>query len=383
VQTEFINSIEAIKPSAWNALTGTDSPFLRHEFLAAIETSGGVGPGTGWLPYHAVLYDEGQLIAALPLYEKTDSWGEFVFDFAWANAYQQAGLSYYPKLVSAIPFTPATGSRFLTSSEHDSSELAGTLIKATQQFAESRNLSSWHVLFADQHDREILNAQGLMLRKDCQFHWHNRNFSTFDDFLGELRSVKRKKLLRERRRIRESGITFRQLCGTEMTDELWRKIMPLYASSFLRRGRGPYLNEAFFRAVTSSMPENLLVILAELHNEPIACAICFRSKDTLYGRYWGSTGRYHSLHFETCYYQGIEYCIEHGLSLFEPGAQGEHKISRGFLPTLTWSVHWIRDDDFRPVIDRYLLQEHELVIDYYNELSETSPFKKVGVENST
>jgi len=376
VQTKFVNSIEAVEPSAWNALTGADFPFLRHEFLAAIEASGSVGPGTGWLPCHAVLYDEGQLIAAMPLYEKTDSWGEFVFDFAWANAYQQAGLSYYPKLVSAVPFTPVTGTRLLTSTAHDSATLTDTLIRATQEFAAIRNFSSWHVLFADRHDREILDNRGLMLRKDCQFQWHNRNYTTFDDFLGELRSVKRKKLRRERRRIQESGVTFRQLCGTEMTDDLWRNIMPLYASSFLRRGRGPYLNEDFFKTVTKSMPEHLLVILAEFHDEPIACAICFRNDNTLYGRYWGSTGRYHSLHFETCYYQGIDYCIANGLTCFEPGTQGEHKISRGFEPTETWSAHWLSHPQFADAVDNFLDRERAYTDHYIDAVSDHIPFRR-------
>jgi predicted N-acyltransferase len=376
VRVEFKNTINAIKPTAWNALTGTDQPFLRHEFLASIEASGSVGPGTGWLPRHAVLYDNGHLVAALPLYEKTNSWGEFVFDFAWANAYQQAGLNYYPKLVSAVPFTPVTGPRFLTSPEHDFAELAGVLINATQQFAEAQGISSWHVLFADQRDHEILKRSGLLLRKDCQFHWHNRGYSTFDDFLGELRSVKRKKLRRERRRIQETGITFRHLGGAELTADLWCDIMPLYASSFLRRGREPYLNQTFFENFAACMPEHILVILAEYHNEPIASAICFVSDDTLYGRYWGSSARYHSLHFETCYYQGIEYCITNGLQHFEPGTQGEHKISRGFEPAETWSAHWLSHPQFADAVDAYLDRERAYTDDYIDAVRDHIPFRR-------
>jgi len=301
MRTEFIDTIEEIEPSAWNALTGADHPFLRHEFLASIEASGSVGPGTGWLPRHAVLYDDARLVAALPLYEKTNSWGEFVFDFAWANAYQQAGLNYYPKLVSAIPFTPVTGPRFLTSPAHDVAMQIGALTEATQHFAATHGMSSWHVLFPEPQACETLARHGLLLRKDCQFHWRNRGYSTFDDFLGELRSAKRKKLRRERRRIQESGIRFRRLGGADLTADLWRDIMPLYASSFLRRGNTPYLNEDFFNIVTARMPEQVLVILAEYRNEPIASAIFFHSENSLFGRYWGSSARYHSLHFETCY----------------------------------------------------------------------------------
>ncbi|MCP4925885.1 MAG: N-acetyltransferase [Gammaproteobacteria bacterium] len=376
VRTEFITSIEAVKASTWNALTGTDQPFLRHEFLAAIEASGSVGGNTGWLPCHAVLYDDGKLIAALPLYRKTNSWGEFVFDFAWAEAYQQAGLNYYPKLVSAIPFTPVTGPRFLTAPGHSFAELATTLILATRQFAAQQDISSWHVLFAEPQDREILDRQGLLLRKDCQFHWHNRGYSTFDDYLTGLRSSKRKKLRRERRRIEESGIIFRQLCGSELTAELWREIMPLYASSFLRRGRNPYLNEDFFTRITKCMAEHIVVILAVYHDQPIACAICFRDSNTLYGRYWGSSDRYHSLHFETCYYQGIEYCISHGLQHFEPGTQGEHKISRGFEPTETWSAHALSQPQFAAAVDAFIDRERAYTDEYINAVREHMPFRR-------
>jgi len=376
MRIEFNDSITAINPSAWNALTGADHPFLRHEFLASIETSGSVGPGSGWRPCHAALYADEKLIGAIPLYEKSDSWGEFVFDFAWANAYQQSGLNYYPKLVSAVPFTPVTGPRFLTLAEHDFATLACALADAVQRLVKERGISSWHVLFPLPRDREILARQGLLQRKDCQFHWRNRSYETFDDFLGELRSAKRKKLRRERRRIREAGITFRHLDGNAMTADLWRDIMPLYASSFLRRGREPYFNEAFFCAVTAHMPEQVLVILAEYQQQPIASAICFRSEDTLFGRYWGSSARYHSLHFETCYYQGIEYCIANGLQHFEPGTQGEHKISRGFEPTETWSAHWLSHPQFADAVDTFLDQERIYTDDYIESVRDHVPFKR-------
>ncbi len=376
MRAEFKDTIAAIDPAAWNALTGTDHPFLRHEFLSSIEASGSVGPGTGWQPHHAVIYDDTRLIAALPLYEKTNSWGEFVFDFAWANAYQQAGLNYYPKLVSAIPFTPVTGPRFLTSPDHDVAPLMDLLIETIQQFATAQGISSWHVLFPPADNGETLARHGLLLRKDCQFHWHNRGYSSFDDFLGELRSVKRKKLCRERRRIQESGVTFRTLSGADLTADLWNDIMPLYANSFLRRGHTPYLNEEFFNLVTACMPEQVLVVLAEHQNEPIASAIFFRSEDTLFGRYWGSSARYHSLHFETCYYQGIDYCIEHGLAHFEPGTQGEHKISRGFEPTETWSAHWLSQPQFADAIDTFLNRERAYTDDYIEAVRDHIPFRR-------
>lgn len=378
MRVEFKDAIDAIDTNDWNALTGSQHPFLRHEFLSAIEASGSVGPGTGWLPRHAVVYDEKQLVAAMPLYEKTNSWGEFVFDFAWANAYHQAGLNYYPKLISAIPFTPVPGPRFLTLPGYDVATLIGTLATATQRYATAHGISSWHVLFPRQQDCETLAGHGLLLRKDCQFHWHNRGYATFDDFLGELRSAKRKKLRRERRRIQESGITFRQLGGADLTADVWRAIMPHYADSFLRRGHAPYLNEAFFNIVTARMPEQILVILAEYRHEPIASAIFFHSDNALFGRYWGSTARYHSLHFETCYYQGIEYCIAQGLQHFEPGTQGEHKISRGFEPTETWSAHWLSHPQFADAVDTFLDRERASTDDYIDAVRGHVPFRRDG-----
>lgn len=376
MKTEFINSLEQVDANDWNALAGTDQPFLRHEFLHALEESGSTGPGTGWQPRHAVLYDNGKLVAAVPLYLKTDSWGEFVFDFSWANAYHQSGLNYYPKLVSAVPFTPVSGPRFLTDRQLPASELINALSTAVQELASENRYSSWHVLFADDRNREMLDQAGLLLRKDCQFHWHNRGYEHFDDFLASLRSAKRKKLKRERRRISEAGIAFRILTADELTASMWQKIMPMYASSFLRRGRPPYLNERFFQLITARLPQSILVIAAEFSGEPIACAICFRDDQTLYGRYWGSLNRYHSLHFETCYYQGIEFCIANGLEKFEPGTQGEHKISRGFEPVETWSAHWLSHPRFAQAVDAYLDREREYTDEYMDEVRTHVPFKR-------
>lgn len=376
MQVEFIDAIDTVDPTAWNALSGAQHPFLRHEFLEAIEAAGCAGPGTGWKPSHVVIRDGTAIVAALPLYEKTDSWGEFVFDFAWANAYAQAGLSYYPKLVSAIPFTPATGPRFLTSADGDFASLAGALADAVQSRATERGYSSWHALFPDARDADLLADRGLLLRKDCQFHWQNRDYASFDDFLGRLRAAKRKKVRRERRRIRDAGVTFSRLGGADMTPAIWREIMPLYASTFLLRGRAPYLNQAFFEQVAASLPEHMLVIIARHGGEAIASAICFCSDDTLYGRYWGSAGQYHSLHFETCYYQGIDYCIEHNIARFEPGTQGEHKISRGFEPTETWSAHWLSHPRFAAAIDAYLDRERVYTNDYIDAARNHVPFRR-------
>jgi hypothetical protein len=377
LRAEIIDAINTVSASAWNNLQGTDYPFLRHEFLDALESTACVGPGTGWHPCHAVLYDEqNNLIGALPLYQKTNSWGEFVFDFAWADAYRQAGLRYYPKLVSAVPYTPATSPRLLLAPGCDQPAACTQLVAAARQLATRLDLSSLHLLFPTEQEADQLAGEGLLIRKDCQFHWQNRNYETFGDFLGELTSMKRKKLRRERRRIAESGITFRVLHGADLDEESWNQIMPLYASSFWRRGREPYLNQKFFAAISRSLPQQIVIFLAMHNEEPIATALCFRSADTLYGRYWGSSGRYHSLHFETCYYQGIDYCIANGLSHFEPGTQGEHKIARGFVPTETWSAHWLSHPQFAAAIDDYLHREREHIDDYIDAVQGHVPYRK-------
>lgn len=374
VITEDISTVE---PAAWNQLSGTDCPFLRHEFLTALEDTGAVGPGTGWNPCHVVLYDdEGGLAGALPLYLKTNSWGEFVFDFAWADAYRHAGLHYYPKLVSAVPFTPTTGRRSLVAPGRDEPEVIRGLLDAARGRADELGLSSLHVLFPTTGEVDAFRDDGLLIRKDCQFHWNNRGYGEFDDFLGELTSVKRKKLRRERRRIAEAGIGFRVISGGELTTRDWDALIPLYSSSFWRRGREPYLSRAFFEQVARTLPEQLIVIIAEHDGESIATAICFRSDDTLYGRYWGSSGRYHSLHFETCYYQGIDYCIAHDLAAFEPGTQGEHKIARGFVPTETWSAHWLSHPQFTAAIDDYLDRERGYIDEYMEAVNGHVPYRK-------
>ncbi len=377
MRADIIADITTVDATAWNELSGTDSPFLRHEFLAALEKTGCVGPTSGWHPCHVILRDDaGGLVGAMPLYRKTNSWGEFVFDFAWADAYRHAGLHYYPKLVSAIPFTPTTGRRTLAADGQDGPEAISMLLGAARQYARELGLSSLHVLFPTSTEVDAYERDSLLIRKDCQFHWRNRGYAEFDDFLGELTSAKRKKLRRERRRIAEAGITFRIQSGGELSSRDWDALMPLYASSFWRRGREPYLSQAFFEEIALSLPEHLVIVTAEHGREPIAVAICFRSTDTLYGRYWGSSGRYHSLHFETCYYQGIDYCIANGLTCFEPGTQGEHKIARGFVPTETWSAHWLSHPEFKAAIDDYLDRERNYIDDYIEAVNEHVPFRK-------
>ena len=330
----MLDSIEEVSAGEWNALAAGRHPFLRHEFLHALEASGCAAPKTGWQPCHLLLLDnKDKPTGAMPLYLKSHSRGEFVFDWAWAAAYQRAGYDYYPKLLNAVPFTPVTGPRFLGrgSAEHQA-KTRSMLLAGAVELAERLEASSLHCLFPSAQDAEWMEEKGMMLRTDCQFHWKDQGYKDFSEFLDTFSASKRKKVNRERRRVREAGIRFETLSGAALTAELWEVLFPLYAASYLKRGQYPYLNHEFFERVTRQMPESLVIFLARLDGEAVALAICFRSDSALYGRYWGSTGYYHSLHFETCYYQGIEYCIREGLSLFDPGVQGEHKLARRIQP---------------------------------------------------
>ncbi len=374
-QVSLCRDLDQVPAAAWNALHGTDCPFLRHEFLAALEHSGCVGDTTGWRPHHLLLHDaRHRLVGAMPLYLKHDASGEFVFDWAWADAYRQAGLAYYPKLVCAVPFTPAGGTRLLHAATRRD-EARRTLLDAARALAIDNGLSSFHVLFPDDEEATWLDTQGLLLRKDCQFHWHQRGWVNFEDFLGDFTASKRKKVRRERRRVQEAGITFRHYAGDEIDDDLWQALLPLYARTFWLRGRPPYLNGAFFKEISRTLPGALLAVVALHGGAPVACALFFRSATTLYGRYWGSSGDWHSLHFETCYHQGIEYCLTHGLSRFEPGTQGEHKISRGFVPQPTWSAHWLSDARFASAIDRWLDRERDHVERYMDAIGAHVPYR--------
>jgi uncharacterized protein len=373
------DSLEAVSASAWNALAGLANPFVRHEFLAALERSGVTGPGTSWEAQHLLLRDEhAQLVAAMPLYRKSDSWGEFVFDFAWADAYRRAGLRYFPKLVSAVPYTPATGPRLLMAENLRQDQGAALLASAARELARETQASSVHVLFPSAAEAAALESQSFIRRKDCQFHWRNQGWADFEDFLGSFSADKRKKARRERRRVLEAGISFEWLSGADMTPALWEQVLPLYASTFWRRGREPYLNAAFFHLIAGTMPAETLVVIARLRGEAVATAILFRGSDTLYGRYWGASGDFHSLHFETCYHQGIEYCIRNGLQRFEPGTQGEHKIARGFVPTEVCSAHWLADERFAKAIDRYVAQEGDHIAAYMEAAGDHVPYRQAG-----
>ena len=363
----------------WNALVGSGAPFLRHEFLIALEQSGCATRETGWDAHHVLITDSrGKLAGAMPLYLKPHSWGEFVFDFPWAEAYQRAGLNYYPRLCCAVPFTPATGPRLLTV-EADAASTRQALIGAARDLTRTLGVSSLHVLFADGQDRLLFESAGLMSRLDCQFHWHNAGYGSFDDFLAGFTAEKRKKVRRERRRIAEAGIAHRTLHGDELGDALLESVYALHAQTFARFGSAPYLNLDFFHRLARTMPRALVVELATRHDQVIACSVSLRSDDTLYGRYWGASGDHHSLHFETCLYRGIEYCIRERLARFEPGTQGEHKLLRGFAPAPVWSLHEIADPRFATAIRDWLKREKSRRQVYLRAAASHLPFRRADI----
>ncbi|MCU0834643.1 MAG: GNAT family N-acetyltransferase [Chromatiaceae bacterium] len=374
------DAIDEIAAADWNRLVDPDTPFLRHEFLAAMERHGCVGTELGWIPRHLALRDQGGvLVAAAPCYLKLNSYGELVFDWAWADAYRRSGLRYYPKLVVASPYTPATGPRILTGDSPLRPRYAETLIRAATEVAQELGVSSLHWLFPTEEETQWLEQGGLMRRIGCQFHWENRGYGVFDDLLGDFSAPKRKGIKRERRRVAEAGIQFRLLRGGELDDGQWRTFHALYRSTFDKRGGIPTLSLDFFREIGRTMGDHLLLVLAYHHGEIVAAAFDLIGSKSLYGRHWGCFEELDALHFEACYYQGLEFCIDNGLQRFEPGAQGEHKVARGFLPTPTWSAHWIADPRMGQAIGRFLEHEREGMADYIAEMHQRSPFK-AGVE---
>jgi predicted N-acyltransferase len=377
LEARFLSSITEITAAQWNQISGTDYPFIRHEFLLALEQSGATNADSGWQPCHLTVYRDDQLVALMPLYLKSHSYGEYVFDWSWADAWQRHGLSYYPKLVTAIPFTPATGPRLCIAPQEDRPKLLAAMLAATEQFAARQHTSSWHLLFPEQADAQELARRGTSMRLASQFHWFNRGYTRFDDFLAGMNSRKRKSLRRERRRVSEQGITLQRRHGSEISDADWERFYRFYQITYAKRsGHGGYLNHAFFQQIGTSLPEHCVMILAYRDGAAIAGSLCFRSSDTLYGRYWGCDEELDCLHFEACYYQGIDYCIEQGLARFDPGAQGEHKIQRGFEPVPTWSNHWIADPQFAAAIADFTRREAPEVEHYIAQASSYLPFKK-------
>ncbi|MFT5692899.1 MAG: putative N-acyltransferase [Oceanicoccus sp.] len=373
----FLNSITDISAQDWNSVVKSDYPFMRHEFLAAMELSQSACTKSGWTPQHLVVSNDDELIAVMPLYLKDHSYGEYIFDWSWAGAYERYGLDYYPKLLSAIPFTPATGSRLAYLDSVDQQQIYSYISQILQAHAVEIEASSIHILLPDKQETSEWAKQGLATRTTSQFHWFNDGYQNFDDFLEKFSSRKRKNLKKERRRISEQGISMRVLTGSEITSELWDVFYDFYQLTYAKRsGHGGYLKRGFFDLLSESMSEQVMLVLAEYEGRYVAGALYFYSSSTLYGRYWGCTHEFEMLHFEACYYQGIEFCIAKGLDKFDAGAQGEHKIQRGFTPIPIWSNHWIKDKQFSDAVNDFIVKEAEGNLAYIENAKDYLPFKK-------
>lgn len=370
----LIQDLNEIDRAQWNHLAG-DHPFVRHEFLLALDASHCAEIRSGWAPHYLLLHRDAQLVGAMPLYLKSHSRGEYVFDMAWARAFEQHGINYYPKLLGAVPFTPVPGPRLLAHTHADRVLLARQTIEITRQ----NKLSSLHILFPQRADREALREAGFMFREDVQFHWRNQSYRTIDGFLSSLTQQKRKKINQDRKKSTQSGIHFHWLQADEIDDKSLTFFFKCYCRTYLEHGNAPYLNYDFFLRLRETMKSSLLIVLAERGGKAIASALNIRGPDSLYGRYWGTTQFVSGLHFETCYMQAIEFCIDHQISSFEGGAQGEHKLSRGLLPVKTYSAHWVRDRQYAQAIADFLARETPAVGDYVDQLKMHSPFKEKHV----
>jgi len=367
----ILESLEGVDPARWDALA-QGNPTLAHAFLDSLHASGCASARTGWAPRYLTLWEGKRLDGAVPLYVKTHSRGEYVFDWAWADAYERHGLAYYPKLLAAVPFTPATGARLLALD----GAVRATLARSLLETARSSDVSSLHVLFPAPDDAQALRDAGLMERSGVQFHWRNAGYASFDEFLGALSHDKRKKIRQERRRVAEAGVTLRRATGREATEADWDFFTQCYRRTYREHRSTPYLNREFFGILAARMPDNVLLVIAEHGGRPIAAAMDLFGADALYGRYWGAIERVPGLHFEACYYQALEFCIERGIALFEGGAQGEHKHARGFMPEPTRSFHWLAHPDFERAIDDYLAREGSHISAYIDELNERTPFRE-------
>lgn len=381
VTIEFIDSLRGIDADVWNSLWPSDYPFTRHEYLLALEHSGCVTAATGWHAQHCLMWQGRQLIAALPLYLKTHSYGEYVFDWSWANAYQHHGLDYYPKLLNAIPFTPATGPRWgfaASLSTAAKTTVIQRLDGALRQALRQLGCSGLHCLFLQGSLLQQLNQGGAWIQRlDCQFHWFNQSYSNFDEFLQTFAGRKRKNINKERSKVLEQGFQIKMTPGADLSPADWQTFYQLYRRTYLKRsGHNGYLNAAFFLQIGQNLPQHVVVAQAFHNGQWVAAALYFQDNTTLYGRYWGAIDEFDGLHFECCYYQGIEYAIRRGLSRFDPGAQGEHKVTRGFQPVYTTSLHLIARPDFAQAIRHFAEEEQTQVQHYSEELQKRLPFRE-------
>ncbi len=371
VTLEISGSLAVVPAEEWNRLAG-GNPFLSHEFLSALHETGCASGATGWTPQYLLLKSGAALRAAMPLYLKTHSYGEYVFDWAWAEAYDRHGIAYYPKLLSAVPFTPVTGARLLATTDDDRDRL----IRAALELARACRVSSLHCLFPERSEAERMVAHGMMPRTTIQFHWANRGYASFEDFLAGFTHDKRKKVRQERRKVRDAGIRFRWLEGDDIKERDWAFFHRCYRQTYREHGSSPYLNLEFFCRIGRALPGNMVMIVADRDGAPVAVSLNIRDARRLCGRYWGALEHRSGLHFENCYYQGIEYCIARGIAAFEGGSRGEHKLARGLMPVETCSAHWLSHPQFAAAIEQFLDREGRGVRNYVEELNERGPFKQ-------
>lgn len=378
IAIRVVDNLAEVPAAAWDACADTANPFVSHAFLSALEASGTVAPKTGWLPQHLLTEDQaGTLRACAPLYLKSHSYGEYVFDWAWADASERAGIPYYPKLQAAVPFTPVTGPRLMVR-PGEPEDLADALIAGMLQLAERHGASSLHVTFPTEAEWQRLRAAGLLARIGHQFHWMNEGYACFDDFLDALASRKRKAIRKERQAVADSGVVLRTLTGDDITETHWDIFYRFYRDTIERKWGPGYLNRAFFSLLHRALSERIVLIWAEHGGRAVGGALNLIGGDTLYGRYWGCLEHYRFLHFEACYYQAIEFAIERGLKRVEAGAQGPHKIQRGYLPVVTYSAHWIADPGLRRGVAQFIKQERQMVEMEGKALADASPFRKNG-----
>jgi hypothetical protein len=373
-----------VPAAAWDACAvpdaATANPFVSHAFLAALETAKTVGPRTGWSPFHVLLEADGELVAAAPCYVKSHSQGEYVFDYGWADAYERAGGRYYPKLQVAVPFSPVPGPRLLVRPGPDADAHGAALAAALAEIAAGAGVSSLHVTFLDRPTAERLGTCGYLVRTGQQFHWANGGYRTFDDFLATFASRKRKAVRKEREQALSNGITIEHVTGAAITEAHWDAMYRFYIDTGSRKWGQPYLNRAFFSLLGATLADRCLLVLARRDGRIVAGALNLIGGDCLYGRYWGAIEQHPCLHFELCYYQAIDYAIAHRLPRVEAGAQGEHKLARGYLPVTTWSAHWIRDPGFRDAVARFLVAEREAVAEASDLYTDAGPYRKDEAE---
>ena len=378
--TRVFNDPRDIDAFGWDALLAQQdapTPFMSHAYLLALHESGSAIPKTGWKPHFVTLWQEDQLVAACALYLKSHSYGEYVFDWAWANAYGEHGLAYYPKGLVGVPFTPVPGARLLAVNSNSRTHLLQTLLDVCKDL----ELSSLHLLFTSPQDQIACNALGLMQRQTVQFHWHNAQFTDFDHFLSSLSQEKRKKIKQERRRVHDAGVTFQTQVGSEISKQNWDFFYNCYERTYLEHGNAPYLSRSFFQSMQDHMADNWVMFIAERASQPIACSlIAIHALGTdhavAYGRYWGALERVDCLHFEACYYQPLSWCIDNQVSCFEGGAQGEHKMARALMPVTTYSAHWLAHPAFADAVERFLERERSGIDNYLEHLAERSPFRQ-------